>query len=444
MPDFDDPFKPADATVIRPRPGAGKQRGVPDGPPPSAGARPLVPPPPRTDPLPEAAFQFLGTGLNPLVRAASPLLLLAGQLRGTLSAPDVGVLRRHALDEIRRFEQRARGDSISTEVVGAARYALCACLDEAVLSTPWGAQSEWAQQTLLIALHREAWGGEKFFEMLTRIWDDPERHIDVMELQYLCIAMGFAGKYQAQAQAQGQTQLAEVQHTLARKIREHRGIPRTELSLKWKGVEDRRNPLIRYVPWWVIGAAVLAILVVTYVIYYTRLDSASTPLHATLAQVGLDEPAPAASTAPRTGPTLKQLLAPQEQERSLTVQEEGTLTRITLRGENLFGSGSAALDPAYERTLAQLAAALDRVPGQVTVIGHTDSEPIQSLRFRNNFDLSRERAVSVARILQQRMTNGGRLQWNGVGSTRPLVTPEATAADRARNRRVEVVHVPES
>ena len=42
-------------------------------------------------------------------------------------------------------------------------------LDEAVLSTPWGGQSEWAQHPLLVALHREAWGGEKFFEMLDRI-----------------------------------------------------------------------------------------------------------------------------------------------------------------------------------------------------------------------------------------------------------------------------------
>jgi len=439
MPDFDDPFQPSEPTVMRPRPGAGK-RGSPDAAPPSP-ARSLVPPAPRADPLPEGAFQFLGTGLNPLVRAASPLLLLAGQLRGTLSAPEVGVLRRHALDEVRRFEQRARGANVPTEVVGRARYALCACLDEAVLSTPWGAQSEWAQQTMLVALHREAWGGEKFFEMLNKISDQPEQHIDLMELQYLCIALGFAGKYQALAQ--GHAQLADVQQALYRKIRDYRGIPRTELSLKWKGVEDRRNRLIRYVPWWVIGAAMLALLAVTFGIFYTRLDSASTPIHATLSQIGLDEPRPGPAT-PRTGPTLKQLLAPQEQARVVSVQEEGSVTRITLLGDNLFASGSAALDPGYEKTLAQVSAALDRVPGRVMVVGHTDAQPIQSLRYRNNFDLSRERAVSVARILQKSMVNSGGIEWNGVGSSKPLVSPEQTPADRARNRRVEVVHYPES
>ena len=76
--------------------------------------------------------------------------------------------------DLRRFEDRARRAGVINETVLAARYALCATLDEAVLATPWGAQSEWAQQTLLVALHREAWGGEKFFDMLERICADPQ------------------------------------------------------------------------------------------------------------------------------------------------------------------------------------------------------------------------------------------------------------------------------
>ena len=91
-----------------------------------------------------------------------------------------------------------------------------------------------------------------------------------------------------------------------------------------------------------------------------------------------------------------------------------------------------------------MASALEQVPGRVLVIGHTDAQPIQSLRYRDNFDLSRERAVSVATLLQKSMTKSGGIEWNGAGSTRPLVKPEVTAADRARNRRVEILHVRES
>ena len=435
MVDIDDPFKPSDATILRPRPGGGR-RGAGDSAPPLRSPSSL---PEYAEPISPASREILACGLNPLVQAASPLLLLAGQLRGTLSAPDVPGLRRHALDEIRRFEERARAAGIAHEVVLSARYALCAGLDEAVLSTPWGAHSEWAQQTLLVALHREAWGGEKFFEMLDRISSDPARHIDLMELQYLCIALGFAGKYQVQDR--GHSRLAEVQQDLYRKIRNHRGTPQPDLSLRWKGVEDRRNPLIRYVPWWVVGAASLALLTLTYAFYHARLDSASVPVHAQLAGIGLEDfnaPRPA---APLEGPTLKQLLASEESSGALSVEEDGGRTLITMLAPNLFASGSAAIGASHRPTLQRVADALDRVPGRVLVVGHTDDQPLRSLRYRDNFELSRERAVSVVKILQPALDVPGRVEWTGAGSSAPRYRPESDPQNRARNRRVEIVHV---
>jgi type VI secretion system protein ImpK len=391
------------------------------------------------EPIPGTTSELLGTGLNPLVQAASPLLLLAGQLRGTLSVPDVAGLRRHVIDEIRRFEERARSSGVPNETVLAARYALCAGLDEAVLSTPWGAQSEWAQQTLLVALHREAWGGEKFFEMLDRISQDPSRHIDLMELQYLCIAFGFSGKYQVLDR--GHTRLAEVQQDLYRSIRHHRGAPPPELSLRWRGLQDRRNPLIRYVPWWVVGAAALAILAVTFALYYARLGDATAPMHAELAKVGLEDFTAPREAAPFEGPTLKRLLASDEARGAMSVEEQGGRTLVTLLAPNLFASGSATVNPQYDDTLQRLANALDQVPGRVLVVGHTDNQPVRSLRYTDNFELSRERAVSVVKILQRAIDNPARLEWTGAGSSQPRYVPESEPANRARNRRVEIVHV---
>jgi len=68
-------------------------------------------------------------------------LIFAGRLRGSLQVADIGALRRQALDEIRRFEERAAAKGIANEVVLAARYALCAALDEAVLTTPWASKA---------------------------------------------------------------------------------------------------------------------------------------------------------------------------------------------------------------------------------------------------------------------------------------------------------------
>jgi len=75
------------------------------------------------------------------------------------------------------------------------------------------------------------------------------------------------------------------------------------------------------------------------------------------------------------------------------------------------------------------------------VVGHTDDQPIQSFRYRDNFDLSRERAVSVARLLQRGLTDPARVEWSGVGSSQPRFTPPAEPENRARNRRVEIVHL---
>ncbi len=430
MPDSEDPFLSPDLTQ-RPRPGGGRRGGGEPLPARSSASS-------FTDPEPSTRA-LLGIGLNPLVQAASPLLLLAGQLRGTLSSTDVPALRRHALEEIRRFEEQARASGVQNEIVLAARYALCACLDEAVLSTPWGAQSEWTQQPLLVTLHREAWGGEKFFEVLDRISVDPARHIDLMELLYLGLAFGFTGKYQMQDR--GHERLADLQVDLYRKIRNHRGAAESELSIQWRGLEDRRNRLIRYVPWWVVGAAAMAILAVTFAAYYSSLASQASPLHAQLAQVGVGDFSMPPPVAPTPGPTLKQLLTPDEASGALSVEEDGGRTLVTLRGTDLFGSGSASVNPSYEGTLQHLASAFNQVPGRVLVVGHTDDQPIRSFQFRDNFELSRERAVSVANLLKRTMENPASLSWNGVGSSEPRFRPESDPENRARNRRVEIVHL---
>jgi len=436
----DDPFKPRDATILRPRPGAGK-RGSDPVQPPSRSTPAFAPTPTHAEPISAAARDALGVGLNPLVKAASSILILAGRLRGSLQGSDAGNLRRQALEEIRQFEERARGSGVANEVVLAARYALCAVLDEAVLSTPWGAQSEWAQQTLLVTLHREAWGGEKFFEMLERIAPDPTRHIDLMELLYLCLSMGFAGKFQVLDR--GHARLAEVQHDLHGRIRNHRGATPGELSLRWQGLQDRRNPLVRFVPWWVVGAGALLILTVAFIIFYARLSSTAAPLHAQLARVGINDFTIPTDTAPVAGPSLKQLLAQDEASGALAVEEQGVRTLITLKSTNLFTSGSATVNTQYYDVLRRVAEALNKVPGRVLVVGHTDDQPLTSFRYRDNFELSRERAVAVVGVLRLVIDKAARIEWTGVGATEPRYTPESMPENRARNRRVEIVHLRE-
>jgi type VI secretion system protein ImpK len=436
MANNDDPFVQAQPTRARPRPGAGRRTFV--------GPRQPPPGPPALDESPVSTFATVlptGIGMNPLVRAASNLLILTAQIRDSRAQMDAAALRRHALEEIRRFEEQARAARVVNDVVVWSSYVLCAGLDEAVLSTPWGNQSEWAHHSLLVTLHREASGGERFFDLLERISQDPSRYLDLMELQYLCLAFGFAGKFQMQER--GEDRLRAIQQNLYRTIRQDRGPTEPALSLRWKGLEKQSNPLIEYVPWWIVGSTGLVVLAVAFTTYLASLGNLAVPVHAELAKIGLEDFSPR-PVAPVSGPTLKQLLAADERSGALTVQEQGNRTVVTLLAPDLFPSGEASVNPTYDETLHRIALALNKVRGRVMLIGHTDDQPIRSLRYKDNIALSRERAGNVQTVLQQWIDDRARLSRMGVGSLQPLYRPENTPENRARNRRVEVVHIRES
>jgi type VI secretion system protein ImpK len=458
----DEALTPRDVTILRPRPGAGRRPAVPapGGAPAQGGSSSPVPTAhtiphaysspaaapanagssPQASSLPAASLsEFAAMGAIPLVQAAVPLLALAGRLRGQIANADIENLRRQAIQEIRTFEERARRAEIAAEDVLAARYALCTVIDEAVLNTPWGAQSDWSTQSLLVTFHREAAGGEKFFQILDRVSGEPQRYLALLELLYVCLALGFEGKYRLDDRGAGR--LAEVRETLYRRIEGVRDSVEPELSPRWKGVEDRRNAVLRFVPLWVVAAACAVLLIGAYIYFDTKLASVAEPVSATLARVGLeslDPVAPAAPGVPTSG--LRELLASQIASGRISVEESGERTLITLTATDLFASGSSRINASYDELLHEIGRALNSVPGRVLVIGHTDDQPLRSFRFKDNYELSRTRALQVADLIRSVLTDGSRIEAAGKGSLEPRYQPADLPANRARNRRVEIIH----
>jgi type VI secretion system protein ImpK len=119
-----------------------------------------------------------------------------------------------------------------------------------------------------------------------------------------------------------------------------------------------------------------------------------------------------------------------------------TANRIIIRVGNviLFDSGSATVLTQFRPIAARVAAALEKEPGFIQVIGHTDNSPIGSgnVRFPSNYHLSIERAKNVAALLKLGLTKPDRLQTDGKGETAPIAD-NATPEGRARNRRVEIL-----
>ena len=438
----DDPFAPNDATILRPRPGR-RPGPLPAGSTPAgagaAGAQSLPPPPPMRH-APNSGpdvEEFISKGRNPLIQGAVPLLVLAGRLRGQIANADVESVRRQCVQEIRGFEDRVRQANVPSEDVLAARYALCTAIDEAVLNTPWGAQSSWASQSLLVTFHREAQGGEKFFQILDRLLTEPQRYLGVLELYYACLAVGFEGRYRLDER--GAQRLADIRRELFQRLESARGGFEPELSPHWKGVEDRRNGVVRLIPLWVVAAACVLVLVGAYIWLNTRLNTRATPVNAALGNIGLERfQAPPQLGAPSSG--LAQFLAPQISRGVVAVNEQGDRTLITITVPGLFASGSARVDARYDALVHEIGAALNKVPGRIIVTGHTDDQPVRSFQYHDNYELSRARAQTVAQLLKQDVQDGGRIDSAGKGDSDPLYKPADAPENRARNRRVEIVH----
>ncbi|MBM3561006.1 MAG: hypothetical protein FJX53_14245, partial [Alphaproteobacteria bacterium] len=133
-------------------------------------------------------------------------------------------------------------------------------------------------------------------------------------------------------------------------------------------------------------------------------------------------------------------LAKEIQAGKAEVERDGAKIIIRLAEQGSFRSGSADLQPAFTQLLGQVARTLASTEGRVFIEGHTDNVPVVfNERFRSNWDLSAARSAAVADAL----SGGGgisaaRMSVSGHADTRPLA-PNADAAGRARNRRIEVI-----
>jgi len=438
----DDPFfgsGDSDRTILRPTPGGRRAPASPGAPAPQQPS----PPPPQTPAYSQAPVQAtpvglasLSGGLNPLTSAATTLLALIAQLRDSASHPDPESLFQHVSQEVQQFEAAARSKGEPADVILGARYILCTAIDETVLNTPWGGQSVWATQTLLGTFHNETWGGEKFFQLLDRLIQEPARNLHLLELMYLCISLGFEGKFRVQER--GRAMLDSVQDNLYQTIRMHRGDIERGLSPRWQGVQDKRTRLARYVPLWVVAAVSAGLLLLVYWGFLIATNNSANPALTEMASLGRNVPPLVRDRVfvPAPRQDLRDYLQGEIRSGMVAVSDVAGGQVVTMGGDGLFASGRSEVRNERGPLLLAIADALNQVPGHVLVTGHTDNVPINSLRFPSNWALSEDRANAVRQILASRVAPE-RMVAQGLADTQP-VAPNDSAANKAKNRRVEI------
>ena len=374
------------------------------------------------------------SGANSLAVAANPLLNLIPQIRVTAHHPDPAQLRDYLVEQVQLFERRARESLVPPETIIAARYALCTALDETAAKTPWGGGGQWSRHSLLVTFHNETWGGEKFYQVLARLVQDPKKHIDLIELMAVCIALGFEGRFGVVDN--GRSQLDTLRRRLVEIMDGARGEYSKALSLNWRGAIADGKSKWGFLPLWITVGTVLALLTGIFFLYYFLISDKSSPVFSAINSI---RPPKTQQLKPTPAPMarLTKFLQPEIAEGLVTVDDQADRSIIVLRGDGMFDSGSIDVKPRYVTVIDRVANALNAVPGAVRVVGHTDNQPIRSLRFPSNYELSQGRAEAVRAMVDGKLAVRSRVTAQGKGEAEPI-DDNKKPEGRSRNRRVEV------
>lgn len=136
---------------------------------------------------------------------------------------------------------------------------------------------------------------------------------------------------------------------------------------------------------------------------------------------------------------LREVLEPALSDGRVNVTQEQHRIVIRVEEKGSFPSGTAKLTWEFESLLQEMAKVLARIPGTLTIEGHTDDVPIRTDRFYSNWDLSASRAASVANaLLASGEVEPTRLAVKGLADTAARVSNDS-AENRAKNRRVEII-----
>lgn len=430
-----DPFSAfeSDRTVIKPSAGRGARPGAA-----AAGAPPVMPgqvpgAPPALDaaPLPELPGV---AGFNPLLQAAAPLLGTAARLRSMPQHPNPAALRAALAEGIKQFEATTRAQGLPNEQVIAGRYVLCTFIDECASSTPWGGSGAWGSQSLLVLFHNEVSGGEKVFQLMGKLAENVPANRPLLELMYMTLALGFEGRYRIVDN--GRAQLETVRERLAQMLKQAAPAVDKELSPAWAGVRAGQQRLRDGIPVWVVAAVTALVLMLVFIALRMAINARTDPTFQALQSLDVKAAPPAPPPVPAPQPRLAGLLAPDIQAGLVEVRDYADRSVIIIRGDGFFEPASADVADRVKPLLGRIAAALKPLPGPVLVTGHSDNQPIRSVRYPSNWHLSQERADSVKALLAATLP-ADRLRAEGRADSEPVDSND-TPAGRAKNRRVEI------
>ncbi|WP_241202218.1 type VI secretion system protein TssL, long form [Caballeronia sp. SBC1] len=373
---------------------------------------------------------------NPLLEASRVLLRALADMPDTLESQSAVEALRVALEqEVRIFQSLCEQANIRRDHMLGARYCLCTALDEAAMQTTWASDGKsslgkWNTDGLATTFHEDRNGGDKVYYLIGRLMTEPKEHLDLLEVIYRVLSLGFEGRYRHITD--GRRQHDAVRQRLYTEIMSQRGPVPVPLSPHWQGdTSGHSRPFYDFPVW--ISVVVLSVILLGFYGYAKyELMTRSAAIERKIAEIGHMTPPPAPPTL-----HLTELLKNEIAAGKVSVDEDEHHSAVTFHGDDMFVAGNASINPSMQPLVAKIAAEIIKVPGKVTVIGHTDNTPIRGRAFTSNQALSEERATQVMQLLQNAGVPASRLEAIGKGDTAPIAD-DKTFQGRAQNRRVEI------
>jgi type VI secretion system protein ImpK len=149
-------------------------------------------------------------------------------------------------------------------------------------------------------------------------------------------------------------------------------------------------------------------------------------------------PPPPAPPEPTVLDRLRTSLQPDIDNRAISLLGTAAIPIVRIADPAMFAPASAVLQPASRPLLERIAAALRNQSGSLQVIDYTDDQPVRTVRFPSNFQLSVARANAVRAVIARDLGDPARVSAEGRADADPIAS-NATAEGREQNRRIEIV-----
>ncbi|WP_422527440.1 type IVB secretion system protein IcmH/DotU [Serratia fonticola] len=365
---------------------------------------------------------------NPYIAAAMPLLLLVERCRSQAEIR-MAEVRPSVVREMQYLQQNLHKQNFPAEDIYHLSYLCCTYIDGIFTGLQ---SSESFSLSLLVEFHRDAWGGEDCFEHLQSYLEAPKQNRLMLEFYDLILSLGFEGKFQMIEH--GTVLLNDLRNRLHSLLYAQNATQSLAIAQAVKGAPRR--------------AYVKALKILTYglIACLCVYGASAWYLHEQSRKIRSDilawvPPEPRKINIMETLPNpLSRIL----NEGWLEVRKDPRGWLLIFTSDGAFRTGQAQLSEEFlnKRNIERLGEALAPWPGDLEVIGHTDSQPFRNSSSNSNLKLSEARAIVVADKLREstniNQTHQREINAIGRGESEPLAD-NTTDAGRRRNRRVDIL-----